>query len=44
MLFEATMAILTLMGGMFAAAVWASFQEDTTHEFRSDSKKRKSAA
>lgn len=28
MLLEATIAMLTLMGGMLAAAVWASFQED----------------
>ena len=44
MLFEATMAMLILMGGMCAAAVWASFQEDTTNDARSGSMKRKDAA
>ena len=44
MLWEATIAMLTLMGGMWAAAVWASFQEDTRKESRSNSMKSKAAA
>ncbi len=30
MLWEATSALLVLMGGMWGAAVWASFREDST--------------
>ena len=44
MLLEATIAMLTLMGGMWAAAVWASFQEDSRKESRSDAMKTKVVA
>ncbi len=44
MLFEATIAMLLLMGGMWGAAVWASFQEEPRENFRSVSFKKKIAA
>ncbi len=44
MLFEATITILLLMGGFWAVAVWASFEEDTKKVPSSNSLKRKAAA
>lgn len=44
MLYEATMAMLILISGMWAAAVWASFQEDTKNDSRSGSMKGNAAA
>jgi hypothetical protein len=43
MLWEATMVMLTLMGGMWAAAVWASFQDETKKELSSQSHEKKAA-
>jgi hypothetical protein len=43
MLWEATMVMLTLMGGMWAAAVWASFQDETKKELSAQSHEKKAA-